>query len=33
MIEIEKYKNGKYYVISVFLLPNDDELIKRPFIY
>ena len=33
MIEIEKNKNGKCLVISVFTLPDDDELIKRPFIY
>ena len=31
MIEIEKNKNGKCLVISVFMLPDDDELIKRPF--
>ena len=33
MIEIEKNKNGKCLVASVFILPNDDELIKRPFAY
>ena len=33
MIEIEKNKNGKCLVISVFILPDDDELIKRPFAY
>jgi len=33
MIEIEKKKDGKCLVISVFTLPDDDELIKRPFIY
>ena len=26
MIEIEKNKNGKCLVISVFTLPDDDEL-------
>ena len=31
MIEIEKNKIGKCLVISVFTLPDDDELIKRPF--
>ena len=33
MIEIEKNKNGKYFVIKVFILPDDDELIKKPFAY
>ena len=33
MIEIEKNKNGKCFVISVFILPDNYELIKRPFAY
>ena len=26
-------KNGKCFVISDFILPDDDELIRRPFAY
>ena len=33
MIEIWKNKDGKCLEISVFILPDDDELIKRPFAY
>jgi len=33
MTEIEKNKNGKCLVISDFILPDDDELIRRPFAY
>ena len=33
MFEIDKDKNGKCLVIGVFILPNDDELIRRPFAY
>ena len=31
--EIEKNKNGKCFVITDFILPDDDELIRRPFAY
>jgi len=33
MTEIEKNENSKCLVISVFIFPDDDELIKRPFAY
>ena len=33
MIETEKYKNGKCFVIYVLILPDHDELIKRTFAY
>ena len=33
MIKIENNKNCKYLVISVFVLPDNDELIKRSFAY
>ena len=31
--EIEKNKNGKCFVIIVFILPYNDGLFRRPFAY
>ena len=33
MTENKKDKNGKCFIISDFMFPDDDELIRRPFAY